>query len=91
MFPDPLRPSPPLKQLKVSLPMDLHLRLHQWKVLRGVPIQEVVAEALRLYFHDIEAARPPSEEDFRPAWSPTLLSRIPPDPEPRTPALVRPR
>lgn len=45
------------KELKVKLPMRLHVKLHTLKMLKGVQICEVVEEALDRYFEDKEDVR----------------------------------
>lgn len=42
------------KQLKVKLPLRLHLRLHSVKVLTGQNISDQVAEALAKYLDDVD-------------------------------------
>jgi predicted DNA-binding protein len=42
------------KQLKVKLPLRMHLRLHSVKVLTGQNISEQVAEALAEYLDDMD-------------------------------------
>lgn len=42
------------KQLKVKLPLRLHLRLHSVKVLTGQNISDQVAEALASYLDDMD-------------------------------------
>jgi hypothetical protein len=39
-----------LKEIKVTIPAELHLRLVQEKILHGQPIGTSVSEALRIYF-----------------------------------------
>ncbi|HLE97745.1 MAG TPA: hypothetical protein VI997_10280 [Candidatus Thermoplasmatota archaeon] len=43
------------KELKVKLPMRLHVKLHTLKMLKGVQICAVVEEALDRYFDDLRA------------------------------------
>ena len=37
-------------EMKVNLPVDLHIRLHELKILEGQRISDVVAQALATYF-----------------------------------------
>lgn len=46
------------REMKVNLPVELHIRLHESKILAGERICDVVARALDAYF--LQA--PPSEE-----------------------------
>lgn len=47
-----------LKELKVIIPMELHLQLLRRKLLQGQTIASSVEEALRLYFKELEAQPP---------------------------------
>lgn len=42
------------KQLKVKLPLRMHLRLHSVKVLTGETISDQVSEALASYLEDMD-------------------------------------
>lgn len=48
----PPRAAEDLKEMKVTIPAQLHLQLVQAKLLRGQPIHTTVREALRLYFEE---------------------------------------
>lgn len=49
---------PRLKELKVIIPMELHLQLLRRKLLHGQTIASSVEEALRRYFTELEAKAP---------------------------------
>lgn len=48
-----------MKELKVIIPVELHLLLMRRKLLQGQTIASSVEEALRAYFAQLEGARPP--------------------------------
>lgn len=50
--PDPHR----TREIKVSLPLELHIRLHEGKILHGERISDVVARALESYLK-LDASR----------------------------------
>lgn len=41
------------KELKVRLPVDLHLQLHHLKIVTGRTISSTVTEALALYYEEV--------------------------------------
>lgn len=43
-------PSRPLRQTKVTIPYEQHIRLYAVKMLQGQPISETVTAALQRYF-----------------------------------------
>ncbi len=43
-----------LKEIKVKIPVEIYLKLHQHKILNGVLLQDVVAEALGDYLSELE-------------------------------------
>ena len=43
------------KEIKVKIPMELYLKLHQNKIINGMQIKEVVQDALDGYLGEIEA------------------------------------
>lgn len=55
------------KELKVQLPVALHIKLHTLKALEGKPIYEAITEALELYFSTHAGALPPAEAEPRGA------------------------
>lgn len=40
------------KELKVQIPMELYLKLHQHKILHGALLSEVVSDALQSYLEE---------------------------------------
>ena len=50
------------REMKVLLPVDLHIRLHESKIIHGERICDVVTRALDAYFKSEIAARMPGEE-----------------------------
>ena len=42
------------KEIKVKIPMELYLKLHQNKIINGAQIKEVVQDALDGYLEEIE-------------------------------------
>lgn len=42
------------REIKVKLPVSLHIKLHGLKITKHKPISEVVLEALEDYFHRLE-------------------------------------
>jgi hypothetical protein len=46
------------KEIKVKIPMELYLKLHQNKIINGMQIKDVVQDALDGYLGEIE-----TEED----------------------------
>lgn len=56
------------KELKVKLPMRLHVKLHTMKMLKGVQICEVVQEALDRYFEDLRAERAAIPPETNGVW-----------------------
>jgi hypothetical protein len=42
------------KEIKVQLPMDLYLKLHQHKIINGEFLKDVVQEALDGYLQELE-------------------------------------
>jgi hypothetical protein len=40
----------PLKEVKVKIPLEYHVKLHSMKVLTGQQISDTITEALRSYF-----------------------------------------
>lgn len=42
-------------EMKVNLPVDLHIRLHELKIMEGQRISDVVAKALADYFRNERA------------------------------------
>jgi len=43
-----------LKEIKVRIPVNFHLKLHAFKVLKGKPISDTIVEALDAYFKAAE-------------------------------------
>jgi hypothetical protein len=43
------------KEIKVKIPMELYLKLHQNKIINGMQIKDVVQDALDGYLGEIEA------------------------------------
>lgn len=43
------------KEIKVKIPMDLYLKLHQNKIINGELLKDVVQEALDGYLEEMEA------------------------------------
>lgn len=43
------------KELKVKIPMDIYLKLHQHKILNGQQIKQTVQDALDGYLAELEA------------------------------------
>lgn len=42
------------KEIKVKIPMELYLKLHQNKIINGMQIKEVVQDALDGYLGEVE-------------------------------------
>jgi hypothetical protein len=58
------RPMERVKEVKVKIPINYHIKLHSMKVLTGKPISDTVTEALEAYFGHM---RTPGEADLRAA------------------------
>lgn len=58
-----------VKEVKVKIPISMHIKLHSIKVLTGKQISDAVTEALEVYFGQ---ARP--DGHLMPAIAPELLS-----------------
>jgi hypothetical protein len=43
------------KEIKVKIPIDLYLKLHQHKILNGEQIKDTVEEALDGYLEELES------------------------------------
>lgn len=50
-----------LRELKVRLPVNLHIRLQSLKITKGVTISQVVLDALESYFEKLGAPGPPKQ------------------------------
>lgn len=49
------------KELKVQIPMELYLKLHQHKILNGALLSDVVSDALATYLAEaLESGEEPS-------------------------------
>ena len=46
-----------LKEVKIMIPVNQHIRLHSVKVLTGKPISDTVTEALEQYFAALNRAQ----------------------------------
>lgn len=68
MQPDEAR----LKELKVTIPAELHLLLLRRKILHGDTIASTVESALRAYFEALETQPPPAPQGNPPALSGNL-------------------
>jgi hypothetical protein len=65
------------KELKVKVPLSLHLKLHTMKLMRGQPISDTVRIALQRYFEEQpwQAARAPAQAE-PPAWVEALAPAL---------------
>lgn len=54
-----------VKEVKVKIPINYHIKLHSMKVLTGKAISDTVTEALEAYFGHMKSA--PGEADLRAA------------------------
>ncbi|MBI4392419.1 MAG: hypothetical protein HY556_01290 [Euryarchaeota archaeon] len=43
-----------LKEVKVKIPINYHIKLHSMKVLTGKQISDTITEALDRYFHELK-------------------------------------
>jgi hypothetical protein len=59
------KPVESVKEVKVKIPINYHIKLHSMKVLTGKAISDTVTEALEAYFGHMKSA--PGEEDLRAA------------------------
>ena len=50
-----------LKEVKVKIPVNFHIKLHSMKVLTGRQISDTITEALEKYFLDMRHAGTPEE------------------------------
>lgn len=71
------KPVERVKEVKVKIPINYHIKLHSMKVLTGKAISDTVTEALEAYFGHMKTG--PDEADLRAAaeapvgtWAPTL-------------------
>ena len=61
----------PLKEVKVKIPLEFHVKLHSMKVLTGAQISDTITEALRIYFNKREAP-----QRLEPAQASELLDGV---------------
>lgn len=54
-----------VKEVKVKIPINYHIKLHSMKVLTGKAISDTVTEALQAYFGQMNKV--PDEHDLRAA------------------------
>lgn len=54
-----------VKEVKVKIPLNYHIKLHSMKVLTGKAISDTVTEALEAYFGQLKTA--PGESELRAA------------------------
>jgi len=52
-----------VRELRVKIHVNYHLRLHALKLLRGKPMHEVIAEALDNYFEHVVKVREEERQD----------------------------
>lgn len=50
-----------LREIKVKLPVNLHIRLQSLKIIKGVAISRMVLDALESYFEKLEAPESPKQ------------------------------
>jgi len=61
-----------VKEVKVKIPVNYHIKLHSMKVLTGKPISDTVTEALEAYFGHMKNV--PGEADLRAAAEGPVLA-----------------
>ncbi|MCA1813635.1 MAG: hypothetical protein LC624_06755 [Halobacteriales archaeon] len=54
-----------VKEVKVKIPINYHIKLHSMKVLTGKAISDTVTEALEAYFGGMKTG--PGEQELRAA------------------------
>lgn len=59
------KPVERVKEVKVKIPINYHIKLHSMKVLTGKAISDTVTEALEAYFGTMKTG--PGEADLRAA------------------------
>lgn len=59
------KPVERVKEVKVKIPINYHIKLHSMKVLTGKAISDTVTEALEAYFGHMKSV--PDEADLRAA------------------------
>lgn len=56
-------PVQPLRTLRIQLPLDCHMRLHEVKLITGITLSQIVGQALDKYLQDAPRAPPTRRAD----------------------------